>query len=48
MKGAKTSSHSFKDNKKSNSNSDFLKGLSVCVSGFSNVENEEFKKKSKN
>ena len=45
MKGAKTSNHSFKDNKKSNSNSDFLKGLSVCVSGFSNVENEEFKKK---
>ena len=45
MKGAKTSSHSFKDNKKSNSNSDFLRGLSVCVSGFSIIENEEFKKK---
>ena len=45
MKGAKTNSHSSRDSKKSNSNSDFLRGLSICVSGFSIIENEEFKKK---
>ena len=45
MKGAKSNSHSSKDNKKPSSSSDFLKGLSVCVSGFSYLENEEFKKK---
>ena len=45
MKGAKTHSRSPKENKRSNSKSDFLRGLSVCVSGFSYIENQEIKRK---
>ena len=45
MKGAKAHSRSPKENKRSNSKSDFLRGLSVCVSGFSYIENQEIKRK---
>lgn len=45
MKGAKSNSSSSNKNKTLINKSDFLKGVSVCVSGFSNIENEEFKKK---
>ena len=45
MKGAKTSSEKSKERKRSISKSDSLKGISVCASGFLNIENEEFKKK---
>ena len=45
MKGAKDPSRSSNDDKISNSKSDLLRGLSICVSGFSSIENEEFKKK---
>ena len=45
MKGAKTSSEKSKERKRSISKSDSLKGISVCASGFLNLENEEFKKK---
>ena len=45
MKGAKSNSSSSNKNKTQINKSDFLKGVSVCVSGFSNIENEEFKKK---
>ena len=45
MKGAKVHSRSPKENKKSNSKSDLLRGLSICVSGFSYIEIQEFKRK---
>ena len=45
MKGAKSLSRSSKESKISVSKSDLLKGLSVCVSGFSNFENQELKRK---
>ena len=45
MNGAKTQTGNSKERKNSNSKSDILKGISVCVSGFSNIENEEFKAK---
>ena len=45
MKGAKTHSISSKESKMSNNKSDLLRGLSICVSGFSFLENQEFKTK---
>ena len=45
MNGAKTQTGNSKERKNSNPKSDILKGISVCVSGFSNIENEEFKAK---
>ena len=42
MKGAKEQN---KVSKISSSKSDLLRGLSICVSGFSNIENQEFKRK---
>ena len=45
MNGAKTLSRTTKERKNSDSKSDFLHGISICVSGFSNLENEEFKRK---
>ena len=45
MKGAKTHSISSKESKTMNNKSDLLRGLSICVSGFSFLENQEFKTK---
>ena len=45
MKGAKSYSVGSKESKRSNSKSDFLHGMSVCATGFSPIENQEFKRK---
>ena len=45
MKGAKSYSVGSKESKMSNSKSDFLHGMSICATGFSPIENQEFKRK---